>query len=265
MTQQELAQASGVSVRFLGQLEAGSGNISLGKLGAIARGVGASMGQLVDEAPSALAPVEGLSSEALDKVRALLRSRSSEEVMRALELASSLLDVQPGVRVALLGIRGAGKTSVGVRVATKLDVPFIELDALIEQLAGLSLGSIFELHGEGYYRRLERQALLSLLSRPSFVVATGGSIVSSDESYALLRSACQTVWLKSTPEDLWSRVVAQGDGRPMRENPRAMDELRALVDARAPLYARAALTIDTEGRSVAQIVTGITKQVRART
>jgi XRE family transcriptional regulator, aerobic/anaerobic benzoate catabolism transcriptional regulator len=273
-TQLELGRASGVSVRFLGQLEAGSGNISLGRLALVARALGATMAELLTLDPAGgggarevgqagQAVTRGVSSSQraedgpAELLAELLRQRGPAEVARALELARSLLEVSPGVRVALLGIRGAGKTTVGARLAERLGVPFVELDALVEQLAGLPLASVFELHGEGYYRRLEQQALLSLLARPSFVVATGGSIVTSPDRYALLRRACRTVWLKARPEDHWERVLAQGDGRPMRENPRAMDELRALFESRSPLYAQAHLTVDTGGAGVDEVVAKI--------
>lgn len=247
LTQSELAQRSGVSVRFLGQLEAGEGNISLGRLAEVAAALGVPLGALVSEGPdpSALA----LWPEVAD----LVRQHGEDEARRVLSLARSLLH-PGGQRVALLGIRGAGKTTIGERLARRLRVPFVELDERIEKEAGLSLGAIFELHGEDYYRRLERQALTDLLARPSFVVATGGSLVTASEHYALLRRLTATVWLKATPEDHWQRVVAQGDARPMRRRPQAMDELRALFAARQPLYEQAALTVDTHARTVDQTV-----------
>ena len=247
-TQAELARQSGLSVRFLGQIEGGEGNLSLEKLAQVAGALGVSPGSLLlDEAENAAL---GLLAE----VGALLRHHEEDEVRQALGLARSLLLAPAGQRVALMGIRGAGKTTAGGRLARRLRVPFLELDALVEKQAGLSLGAIFELHGEDYFRRLERAALLSLFERPSFVVATGGSLVTVPEHYALLKRLGTTVWLKATPEDHWARVVAQGDARPMRNKPRAMEELRALFAARQPLYEQAAHTVDTHGLEVDEVV-----------
>jgi XRE family aerobic/anaerobic benzoate catabolism transcriptional regulator len=258
LTQQELARRSGVSVRFLGQLEGGEGNISINRLGAVAAALGVPLADLV------AGPVAGEARRLLGEVEALLREHEPAEVQRALALARSILLGAGGVRVALLGIRGAGKTSVGTRLARRLDLPFVELDARIERLAGLGLGAIFELHGEAYYRRLEQQALLELLERRSFVVATGGSIVTHATNYALLRRTCATVWLQARPEDHWHRVIAQGDGRPMGRNPRAMDELRALFAARLPLYEQAHLAVDTAGRSEDEVARLVDEGLAAR-
>jgi XRE family aerobic/anaerobic benzoate catabolism transcriptional regulator len=247
MTQAELARQSGVSVRFLGQIEGGEGNVSLEKLGQVAGALGVSPGSLLLDAQEEAAL--GLLAE----VRELLRHHDEGEVRQALGLARSLLLAPAGQRVALLGIRGAGKTTVGSRLARRMRVPFLELDALVEKEAGLSLGAIFELHGEEYYRRLERQALLALLERPAFVVATGGSLVTVPEHYGLLKRCCSTVWLQARPEDHWARVVAQGDARPMRNKPRAMEELRALFAARAPLYEQAAIRVDTHGLGLDEV------------
>jgi XRE family transcriptional regulator, aerobic/anaerobic benzoate catabolism transcriptional regulator len=222
-SRRELAAHSGVSERFLAQLETGTGNISLRRFADGARALGTS--------PSALlGPADGPSS------------------------------VTP---IALLGVRGAGKSSVGSALARRLDVAFVELDQRIEQTAGLPLGEVFAVHGEAYYRRIEREVLSQLLAEPSpMVLATGGSIVNDPTSYALLRARCRTIWLRARPEDHWSRVVAQGDHRPMAANPHAFAELRALLAARAELYGRADHTIDTTGRRVPQVVTEIAELVR---
>jgi XRE family aerobic/anaerobic benzoate catabolism transcriptional regulator len=212
-----------VSERFLAQLEAGDGNISLRRFADVAHALGTS--------PSAL-----------------------------LAAADAPAEVKP---IALLGVRGAGKSSVGTVLARRLGVAFVELDQRIEHAAGLPLGELFALHGETYYRRIEHEVLAQLLADPApMVVATGGSIVSDPTNFALLRSRCLTVWLQANAEDHWNRVVAQGDQRPMAENPHAFAELRALLAARDKLYAQADHTIDTTGRRVPQVAAAIAELVR---
>jgi XRE family aerobic/anaerobic benzoate catabolism transcriptional regulator len=217
-----LAAQCGVSERFLAQLETGAGNISLRRFADVARALGTS--------PSALlAPADAPGS---------------------------------ATPIALLGVRGAGKSTVGAALARRLGVAFVELDQRIEQAAGLPLGELFALHGEIYYRRIEREALTQLLADPSpMVLATGGSIVNDATNYALLRARCRTIWLHAGAEDHWNRVVAQGDQRPMAENPHAFAELRALLAARQALYARADHTIETTGRRVPQVVAAIAELV----
>lgn len=214
-SRRELAAASGVSERFLAQLETGDGNISLRRFADVAHALGTTPAAL-------LAPAEAPAS------------------------------TKP---IALLGVRGAGKSAVGAALARKLGVRFVEVDQEIEEAAGLPLGDVFTLHGEAYYRRVEREVLTRLLAEHTpMVLATGGSIVNDPTNYALLLRRAHTVWLKARPEDHWNRVVAQGDQRPMAENPHAFEELRALLAARQKLYARADRTIDTSNRSLKQVV-----------
>jgi XRE family aerobic/anaerobic benzoate catabolism transcriptional regulator len=221
-SRRQLSAHSGVSERFLAQLETGAGNISLRRFADVARALGTSPSALLGpaDAPSTSTPI------------------------------------------ALLGVRGAGKSSIGGALAKQLGVAFVELDQRIEQTAGLPLGEMFALHGEAYYRRIEREVLTQLLADPSpMVLATGGSIVNDPKSYALLRARCRTIWLRARPEDHWNRVVAQGDLRPMAENPQAFAELRALLAARAELYGEADHTIETAGRDVPEVVTEIAELV----
>jgi XRE family aerobic/anaerobic benzoate catabolism transcriptional regulator len=218
LTLRALTQRSGVSERFLGQVESGAANISVRKLAALARALGTT--------PAALLSGPGGEAE---------------------------LPV-----IALLGLRGAGKTTIGRRLARRLRIPFVELDRRAEEAAGLSLEEIFALHGEEYYRRLERETLEHVLSehRP-LVLATGGGLVTAAATYALLRRRALTVWLRAAPADHWNRVVQQGDRRPMADNPQAMAELRRLLATREPLYAEAAHTVDTSRLDVDGVVHAI--------
>jgi XRE family aerobic/anaerobic benzoate catabolism transcriptional regulator len=148
--------------------------------------------------------------------------------------------------IALLGLRGAGKSTLGAMAARNLGVPFVELDALVAKHAGMSLPMIFEMHGEAHFRRLEREALKKFLAETDrAVLATSGSIVTDKETYALLRKHAKTIWLRAEPDDHLRRVVAQGDLRPMQGRPAARRELAELLRARHKLYARADLTLDT--------------------
>jgi len=224
-----LAARSGLSLRFLAQLESGDSNISLLRL---------------------LDVATALDLDVADLLRVAVSSRRRAPGGRRL--------------IALVGLRGAGKSSVGRRLAARLRVPFYELDALVERQAGLSIGPIFELHGEAYFRRLERETLLRFLAQTrTGVLATGGGIVTDPETLSVLLQRCTTIWLRAKPEEHWQRVVHQGDRRPMRDNPDAMIELRALLDRRESMYARSHYTVDTSQRSVAQVTHSVLRALRA--
>ena len=221
-TLRQLAERSGVSLRFLVQLESGRANISVKRLAEVADALNVPPADLL---------------------------RGGEE---------------PGRRtIALLGLRGAGKTTIGRQLARELHMRFVELDRRVEKAADMSLGEIFSLYGDAYYRRLERDTLAQLLAegRP-MVLATGGGIVTSPDTYAMLKQSAVTVWLRATPEDHWNRVVRQGDRRPMADHPEAMADLRALLASRESLYASADHTIETSGRSVKALVAQLTSTLQ---
>ncbi len=255
----ELAVRSGLSARFLADVESGHGNISLNKL--------ASLCQALDLEPAAL--LDGLATTNGKKKtpRAQLYSgifsmiqQCNEKQLRELDSMLTRLLKQKQSTIALIGLRGAGKTTVGKRLAAELKWRFVELDDLIEKAAGLTLQNIFELHGEDYYRRLEEEVLVDLFSQQKNVVlATGGGIVMRTETYDLLQRHCWIVWLKADPKDHWNRVLKQ-DPRPMRNYPDAFGQLQSLLHRRESLYARADLAVDTSTlgiqRSVAAILHG---------
>jgi XRE family aerobic/anaerobic benzoate catabolism transcriptional regulator len=156
---------------------------------------------------------------------------------------------QRSERIALLGLRGAGKSSVGRELARLLEVPLVELDQRVEECAGLSLAELFELHGPEAFRRFEAEALERVLAEGErLVLATGGSLVTHARTFERLRETCRTVWLRAEPEEHFQRVLGQGDRRPMRARPGAMGELRAILAEREPLYARAEVSVVTSGK-----------------
>lgn len=167
-----------------------------------------------------------------------------------------------GRSVALLGLRGAGKSTVGPLLAKEQKARFVELDSLIEERAGLTLTEIFTLHGEGYYRRLETTCLRELLdSTEKMVVALSGGIVHNIEAFERLKLDCVTVWLKADSGDYMRRVLEQGDFRPMANRENAMSDLEALVSVREPFYSQAAIAVNTSALSVDEVVVSISSQI----
>jgi XRE family aerobic/anaerobic benzoate catabolism transcriptional regulator len=229
LTRRAVAARSGLSERFLADIESGTGNVSLLRLYDLAAAL---------EVPFV----------------SLLQTTAGTGEAREAETSVP--------RIALVGLRGAGKSTIGRRLAKTLHAPFVELDARVEAAAGMTIGQIFDLNGERHFRRLEREALTALASEPGpIVVATGGGLVTEPETWALLHSAFTTVWLSAAPEDHWTRVVAQGDRRPMSGKRHAMSELKELLEARRPLYGQAELTIDTSRLGIGAAVQRIARRV----
>ncbi|MSP97059.1 MAG: helix-turn-helix domain-containing protein [Betaproteobacteria bacterium] len=211
ITRKTLAQASGVSERYLAQLESGQGNMSILLLRQLAQAMQIPLEDLVRETPGT--------------------PRRN--------------------RIALVGLRGAGKSTLGEKLAAELDTPFIELDREIEREAGTTLAELFGMYGQEGFRRYERRALERvLIDNPRCVIATGGSLVTAQETYERLLSSCFTVWLKAAPAEHMARVVAQGDMRPIHGRAAAMDDLEQLLSERRHLYARADVAVDTAGRTL---------------
>ncbi len=248
MTRKILARDSGVSERYLAQLEGGQGNISILLLRDIARALDIRLEALVLDGPQ----------PSVDLVHAteFLRRLPTSELLQARQMLAKHFggfdQATRRNRIALIGLRGAGKSTVGARLAEVLNIPFYELDRLIEQDAGVSLSVIFELYGQSGFRRLERRCLDDVIEHNShFVLATGGSLVSEPATFERLLTMCYTVWLKASPEDHMQRVVAQGDMRPMADNRESMEDLQRILDAREPFYRKADVVIDTTTAGVA--------------
>ena len=247
MTRKMLARHSGVSERYLAEIEAGKGNISVLVLRRLAKALNVSVDNLLFEGSEP--PVELVHSVEF------LRRLSLDD----LKLARQLLlhqfgGIDPAARhrrIALIGLRGAGKSTLGAALAERLEMPFLELDQIIEQESGLTLSLIFDFHGQSGFRQLERQCLEEVMKRyPCFVMATGGSLVSEPGTFERLLSSCFTVWLKASPEEHMQRVVAQGDMRPMSNNREAMSDLQRILAEREILYSKADIQVDTAERTV---------------
>lgn len=238
-----LSERSGVSPRYLAQLEAGEGNISIALLHRVAEALDHRMEWLVSEED----PWE---SEAM-RVAEMFKSAPGPVRAQVLELLSPLPVAElKASRICLIGLRGAGKSTLGARVGAKLGVPFVELNREIEEIAGMPVTEVMALYGQEGYRKLESQAISRIIAtHDSLILAVAGGIVAEPETYATLLSRFHTVWVQASPAEHMSRVRAQGDTRPMAGNPEAMEQLKSILSSREALYARAEARLDTTSRS----------------
>jgi XRE family transcriptional regulator, aerobic/anaerobic benzoate catabolism transcriptional regulator len=249
MTRRQLAHASGTSERYLAQIESGAGNPSASVLRAIA--------QALDLPAAALLPEDGVRTAGLGAILDLL-ARLPEKELPALVKEIEARIVSRGAadrarRIALVGLRGAGKSTLGRMLAQHLGWPLIELDRRVEEDYGASIPDLIEMAGMATFRRQERSALERVLrEHDAAVITTAGGIVANLETYALLLSHAHTIWIKARPQEHMSRVMAQGDFRPMAQNRQAMADLMAILEARGADYARTEAEVDTSGDAVEQ-------------
>jgi XRE family transcriptional regulator, aerobic/anaerobic benzoate catabolism transcriptional regulator len=246
MSRKVLAKVSGISERYIAQLEAGRGNVSIVLLRRVSNAMGAHLEDLIPAAEP---------SPDWAVIRDLLRKASPAQVSQAKDILAgenaSSQRLKSFAGIALIGLRGAGKSTLGKLLAKKIGWSFVELNKEIEAQNGLSVAEIIALYGQEGFRRLEQAALTQLLARKELtVLATGGGIVSEPVTFDLILSSFYTIWLKAEPEEHMARVRKQGDLRPMADDRSAMAELRNILVSREPLYARASAVVDTAGLTV---------------
>ena len=260
LTRKAVALAADVSERYLANLEYGTGNASLLILDQVARAIHCSMAELIGDVST--------SSPEWLLIREQLEGRSEADLRRARIAIGQVLgtggDLQAkSKRVALIGLRGAGKSTLGKMLADDLDMPFIELSREIEKVAGCSIREIHDLYGTNAYRRYERRALEEAIQiYPEMVLATPGGLVSDPATLNLLLAHCTTVWLQADPEEHMARVAAQGDLRPMAASAEAMEDLKRILAGRAAFYSKADLSVDTSGQTLEHSFQALREQVR---
>jgi XRE family aerobic/anaerobic benzoate catabolism transcriptional regulator len=249
MTRKALARHAKVSERYLAQLEAGLGNGSIILLRRISRAIGLPVTQLLHEGSEPALDLV-LLSQFLERLSPVAIAEARDLLLKHFAGSS---DAARRRRIALIGLRGSGKSTLGGLLAERLHMPFIELDREIEKRSGSTLSEIFEMFGQETFRRAEREALDDVLRQhKSFVVATSGSIVTDPGTLELLLASCFTVWVRAEPEEHMKRVMAQGDMRPMAHSARAMEDLISILRSREPLYAKAEIMLSTSGRTPEQ-------------
>jgi XRE family aerobic/anaerobic benzoate catabolism transcriptional regulator len=246
MTRKMLAQEARVSERHLAQLESGEGNISIVLLRRIVGALNISLAEVFTPAVE-----EPAGKQAIRRFLERLPANRLEDVLFHLQRDFGEEATIRRKRVALIGLRGAGKSTLGAKLALDRDIPFIELDREIEKDMGMPLAEIFSLYGQSGYRAIEKRTLEHVLGEADrAVLSVGGGVVSEKETYGYLLANCYTVWLKAQPDEHMSRVIAQGDFRAMAGSDQAMQDLRRILEAREPLYREADLVLDTSGQSV---------------
>lgn len=245
MTRKMMAHEADVSERHLAQLEVGEGNVSIMLLRRITAALNVSLVELFT--PETADPNGRLIQRFLERLPANRRDDLVQRLMREFGAESK---IRRG-RIALIGLKGAGKSTLGSRLSEKTNVPFIELDSEIEKEAGMPLAEIFSFYGQSGYHNIEKRTLQRVLDKhPQLVLSAGGGIVSEKDTYEYLTSSCYTIWIKAKPEEHMARVIAQGDVRALAGNGQAMEDLRQILHAREPFYQQADLCIDTSGRSI---------------
>lgn len=265
LTRRGLARAADVSERHVANVEMGVGNASIQFLRQIAQALNCSLAELVGD--------ETASSPEWLMIRELLHGRSDAELAQARGALDALFGAPASEaarrgRIALIGLRGAGKSTLGRMLADARGLPFVELNRQIEANAGCSVNEVHSLYGPAAYRRHEKRALEETIQRhPRAVIATPGGIVSEPATFNLLLNHCYTVWVRATPEEHMSRVLAQGDTRPMggagASNAEAMDDLRRILDSRAAFYAKADMVFDSSEMPLAEAFDRLGRQLRA--
>lgn len=249
MSRKVLAKVSGISERYIAQLESGKGNVSIVLLRRVSNAMGAHIEDLIPSGE----PVQDW-----QVIRDLLRKATPDQIAHAKDILAghgpngvTVSRQMPFAGIALIGLRGAGKSTLGRMLAKQIGWSFVELNKEIERQNGLSVAEIIALYGQEGFRRMEQTALGQLLARKELMVlATGGGIVSEPLTFDLILSSFYTIWLKAEPEEHMARVRRQGDLRPMADDRSAMAELRTILLSREPLYARASAVVDTAGQSV---------------
>jgi XRE family aerobic/anaerobic benzoate catabolism transcriptional regulator len=260
LTRKALARLADVSERHLANVESGVGNASIQFLRQLTTVLNCTLAEMIGD--------ETATSPEWLMIREILRGRSDEELAKARATLAGIFDAPTSEmarrqRVALIGLRGAGKSSLGRMLADHWMVPFVELGREVETLAGCGIAEIHALYGPNAYRRYERRALEEIIQRyPRAVIATPGGIVSDPATYNLLLSHCYTVWVQASPRDHMARVVAQGDTRPMMGNREAMDDLKSILESRAAFYSKADLSFDTSDMTQETAYVGLLEQLR---
>jgi XRE family transcriptional regulator, aerobic/anaerobic benzoate catabolism transcriptional regulator len=259
MTRKAAALAADVSERHLAQLEAGEGNVSIVLLRRIAAALNVSLVDLFS--PEADEPVE---KRLIQRFLEQLPAHRLEDVVFRLMRDFGHEEKERRMRIALIGLRGAGKSTLGAKLSAEINVPFVELDQEIEKESGMPLAEIFSLYGQSGYRSIERRALGRVLEQNDrAVISVGGGVVSEKETYDYLLSHCYTVWIKAQPEEHMARVMAQGDFRAMAGRDGAMEDLRRILESREPLYRKADVVLDTSGSTVEESFAKLNLALRA--